>query len=70
MPASLPLALRAYADARGPASAAHAVRYAGLELIRRTIGAARSPAVSREDAALRVLAAGAAWARSPGALAL
>jgi 5-methylthioribose kinase len=43
-------------------SAARAMRYAGFELIRRTIGAARVAAVSADDAGLHVLARGRAWA--------
>ena len=46
------------------ATLARAQRYAGLELIRRTIGAARVAAVASDEAGLRVLAAGRGWARS------
>jgi 5-methylthioribose kinase len=45
------------------ATLARAQRYAGLELIRRTIGAARAPAVASDEAGLRVLAAGRGWVR-------
>ncbi len=59
-------AWRSYAEARdgGPALA-EAVRYAGLELIRRTIGAARAAAVTDDEAGLRALAVGTAWLREP-----
>jgi 5-methylthioribose kinase len=49
------------------ATIARAQRYAGLELIRRTIGAARVAAVASDEAGLRVLAAGRGWVRSAGA---
>ena len=42
------------------------VRYAGLELLRRTIGAARVPAVEDDDAGLRVLAAAVDMMRGQG----
>lgn len=42
------------------------LRYAGLELTRRTVGAARVPAVETDEAGLRVLEAGLAWVREPG----
>jgi 5-methylthioribose kinase len=58
-------ALRAYAEAGGRDEPEPALRYAGLELVRRTIGAARVPAVELPDAALRVLRAGIAWVRAP-----
>ena len=63
---------RAYSEARIASSAtlAEAVRYGGLELIRRTIGAARVAAVAADEAGLHVLAAGARWARAPEALPL
>jgi len=41
---------------------ARAQRHAGCELIRRTIGAARVAAVASDEAGLRVLSAGRAWA--------
>jgi len=44
------------------ATLARAQRYAGFELVRRTIGAARLAAVAEDDAGLRVLARGRAWA--------
>lgn len=62
-------AWRAYAHAaRQSAPAfAEAARYAGLELLRRTIGAARAPAVSTPEAAGAVLARGERWVREPPA---
>jgi len=53
----------AYRDERAcdAETLARAQRYAGCELIRRTIGAARVAAVARDEAGLRVLAAGRAW---------
>jgi 5-methylthioribose kinase len=39
--------------------------YAGIELLRRTIGAARIEAVAGEDASLRVLEAALGWIREP-----
>ena len=55
----------AYCDERacGAETIARAQRYAGFELIRRTIGAARVAAVASDEAGLRVLARGCAWAR-------
>ncbi len=44
-------------------SYAEVMRYAGLELIRRTIGAARVPFVEEDEAGLAVLALGTEWAR-------
>jgi 5-methylthioribose kinase len=54
----------AYRDERGcdGATLERAQRHAGFELIRRTIGAARVAAVARDEAGLRVLAHGRAWA--------
>ena len=49
----------------GDAAPADAFRYAGLELLRRTIGAARVPAVENDGAALAVLARAVAWIRRP-----
>ena len=40
-------------------------RYAGIEMLRRTIGAARVPAASDPEAGLRILARGCAWLRDP-----
>jgi 5-methylthioribose kinase len=51
----------AYADAHGAgelASSGEALRYAGLELLRRTIGAARVAAVADDAAGLHVIDAG------------
>jgi 5-methylthioribose kinase len=50
-------------DARPKAT--DVMRYAGLELVRRTIGAARVPAVESDQAGLRVLDVGTSWMRSP-----
>jgi 5-methylthioribose kinase len=50
-----------YAGAHGAAglpALADALRYAGLELLRRTVGAARVPAVADDEAGLRVIDAG------------
>jgi 5-methylthioribose kinase len=62
-------ALEAYRAAHGPGAPAlaEAARYAGLELLRRTIGAARVPAVEGDEAALAVLARAEAWIRRPPA---
>lgn len=51
--------------ATGLAPYAEVARYAGLELLRRTIGAARVAAVARPDAALAVLRCAEAWIRRP-----
>jgi len=54
---------QAYAAAhgeRGLASLTDALRYAGLELLRRTVGAARVAAVASDEAGLRVIDAGVA----------
>ena len=40
----------------GPERRAEAQRYAGLEMLRRTLGAARVPAVQAPEAALAVIA--------------
>ncbi|MCP5059450.1 MAG: phosphotransferase [bacterium] len=56
----------AYRNERGAEAAppdADVMRYAGLELIRRTIGAARVSFVEEDEAGLAVLALGVAWAR-------
>jgi 5-methylthioribose kinase len=50
-----------------PASYADAARYAGLELLRRTLGAARVPAVESDEAGLRVVDAGEKLATDPPA---
>jgi 5-methylthioribose kinase len=50
---------------RGLPTLADALRYAGLELLRRTIGAARVAAVASDAAGLGVIDAGLALARSP-----
>jgi 5-methylthioribose kinase len=44
---------------------AGALRYAGLELLRRTVGAARVAAVADDEAGLRVIDAGLALVRTP-----
>jgi len=62
---ALPARVRAaYRAERGcdAATLARAQRYAGFELVRRTIGAARVAAVAGDEAGLRVLARGRAWA--------
>jgi 5-methylthioribose kinase len=41
--------------------------YAGIEMLRRTLGAARLPEVADDEAALRVIAAGRGWVLSPPA---
>jgi len=51
--------------ARGIASREDVLRYAGLELTRRTIGAARVPFVEDDEAGVRVLELGMAWTRHP-----
>ncbi len=59
---------QAYARAHGTerlAAAADAVRYAGLELTRRTIGAARVAFVEDDEAGVRVLETGLSWIRTP-----
>jgi 5-methylthioribose kinase len=52
-------------DARPPF--ASAARYAGLEMLRRTIGAARVAPVEEDEAGLRVLDAAVGWIRTPPA---
>ena len=54
---ALAAAARSYTEASGAGAAvlSNAARYAGVELLRRTIGAARVPAVEGETAALAVL---------------
>jgi len=55
------------AAAAGPAPVAFrdVARYAGLEFLRRTVGAARVPVVEAETAALRLIDAGERWVRTP-----
>jgi len=58
----------AYREAHGPGELpafADVARYAGIELLRRTLGAARVSAVERDDAALAVLDAGLGWVDAP-----
>jgi len=60
----------AHPTAHGACSATDprpAMRYAGLELLRRTIGAARVAAVADAAAGLRVIATGRAWVLAPEA---
>jgi 5-methylthioribose kinase len=56
----------AYAAAHGDGAPAlaEALVYTGLELLRRTVGAARVAAVSDDEAGLRVIASGAALVRT------
>jgi 5-methylthioribose kinase len=69
-PARAPLRAlwEAYAEAHGadglPARA-DALGYGGLELLRRTLGAARVAAVASDEAGLRVVDAGLAWTLAP-----
>lgn len=59
---------QAYRSAHGEvglAAGADVVRYAGLELTRRTIGAARVAFVEDDEAGVRVLEVGLAWVREP-----
>jgi 5-methylthioribose kinase len=44
-----------------------ALIYAGVEMLRRTLGAARVPEVSRDEVALRAIEAGRAWVLAPPA---
>jgi 5-methylthioribose kinase len=62
-------AWEAYCAAHGPGAPAlgEALRYAGLELLRRTLGAARIAAVESDRAGLAVLARAEAWIRRPPA---
>jgi 5-methylthioribose kinase len=58
----------AYARAHGERGLPHfrdVARYAGIELLRRTIGAARVEAVARDAAALEVIEAGVRWITTP-----
>jgi 5-methylthioribose kinase len=58
----------AYRDAHGKPGLlelSDAIRYAGLELLRRTLGAARVPAVADDEAGIRVIDVGAALVRRP-----
>ena len=64
------VAWAAYADAAeasGRASFAAAAVYAGIELLRRTLGAARVAAVERDDAGLAVVDAGLRLVQNPPA---
>jgi 5-methylthioribose kinase len=54
----------------GAPALADALRYAGFELLRRTLGAARVPAVASDEAGLHTVAAGLALVRSPSFAAL
>lgn len=59
---------RAYSEehgAAGRASLADVLRYAGLELVRRTVGAARVRFVESDASGLAVLELGTSWIRSP-----
>lgn len=58
-------ALDAYRAAGGDAAPTDAFRYAGLELLRRTIGAARVSAVESDGPALAVVERAVAWIRRP-----
>lgn len=60
-------AWRAYREAAeaGPTQLSHALRHAGIELLRRSIGAARAAAVERDDACLAVLDVGLRLVRTP-----
>jgi hypothetical protein len=57
--------LRGYEEGRGSTAAAQehtrALGFGGLELLRRTVGAARVEAVAKDEAGLRVIATGRAW---------
>jgi 5-methylthioribose kinase len=44
-----------------------ALVHAGIEMLRRTLGAARVPEVSRDEIALRAIDAGRAWVLAPPA---
>jgi 5-methylthioribose kinase len=58
----------AYREAHGAEALpafADVARYAGIELLRRTLGAARVPAVESDAASFAVLEAGLAWVREP-----
>jgi 5-methylthioribose kinase len=58
----------AYAGAHGSDEApefSDAIRYAGIELLRRSIGAARTPESEREDVALPLIELGVALVKSP-----
>lgn len=58
----------AYASAHGVSALpdfADAARYAGIEMLRRTLGAARVPDVARDEAGLAVVDAGLALLREP-----
>jgi 5-methylthioribose kinase len=57
----------AYCEAAGEAAPRHAdvARYAGLEVLRRTVGAARVAAVSTREASLAAIERGERWVRTP-----
>jgi len=60
----------AYAESRGTAKAPafdEAIRYAGIELLRRTLGAARVAAVTDDAAGLAVIEVGLQWLKEPPA---
>ena len=60
----------AYSDALAGALAvafADALVYAGIEMLRRTLGAARVAELSRDEIGLRVIDAGRAWVLAPPA---
>jgi 5-methylthioribose kinase len=60
----------AYAESRGRARAPgfeRAIRFAGIELVRRTLGAARLAAVTEDAAGLSVLDLGLRWLKRPPA---
>jgi len=59
-------AYQAAFGAGAPPQAAAVARYAGLELLRRTLGAARVPAVAEDVPGLRVIDVGLSWVREPG----
>jgi len=57
----------AYAEARGDAAPrfAHVARYMGLEVLRRTVGAARAAGLEPVAASLRAIECGERWVRTP-----
>jgi len=60
----------AYVESRGRAQAPdfeHAIRFAGIELLRRTLGAARLEAVGQDAAGLAVSDLGLRWLKTPPA---
>ncbi|MDJ0785539.1 MAG: phosphotransferase [Myxococcota bacterium] len=65
---SVETAWDAYAEAHGKAALCDfpdVARYAGLEMLRRTIGAARVPCVESDEAGLRVIDAALCWILTP-----